>query len=457
MKRALFIFRRDLRLQDNRGLFSALKAADEVILSFIFNPDQIENNSYRSTPCLQFMIESLEELESEISNHCGKLYLFYGEPENIVEKCIIKLGVEGVFVNEDYTPYSIQRDKKIQTVCAKHSVLFQAEPDLLLHPIKETLKADGKPYTVFTPFFRHASKFEVSKPQENRYKNYFSGVIDFSQENSIYKKIIDKRREQVPGGRKAGLKILQNLASFSNYPLERDFPAQDKTTHLSAHLKFTTCSVREVYYAIFEHLGPLSELIRSLYWRDFFSLITLHFPHVFFGAFKTQYDHIKWDTNEKKFQLWCDGQTGFPIVDAGMRELNETGFMHNRLRMITASFLIKDLHINWQWGEKYFAQRLLDYDPAVNNGNWQWCASTGCDAQPYFRIFNPWSQGKKFDLNCEYIKKWIPELQNIPSNTVHNWYLPENYRSYTNYPAPIIEHSIEAPIALNSYKMASSV
>lgn len=449
MKRALFIFRRDLRLQDNRGLIAALKAADEVILSFIFNPEQIEQNPYRNDRCLQFMIESLEELENEISAHKGKLYLFYGHPEKIVEECIKNLHIDGVFINYDYTPYSIQRDKKIKEACSKHSVHFQAEHDLLLHPIEETVKVKGEPYSVFTPFYNHASKFEVALPQKNLDNRFYAKTITFSEDGTIYSKILPKRITQAPGGRRACLNILNNLKAFSSYASERDLPAQDKTTYLSAHLKFNTCSVREVYYAIINHLGTDSELIRSLYWREFFTVISFHFPHVFQGAFKIKFKKILWNDNKELFQLWCKGQTGFPIVDAGMRELNQTGFMHNRVRMITASFLIKDLHINWQWGEKYFAQQLIDYDPAVNNGNWQWVAGTGCDAQPYFRIFNPWSQSKKFDPDCLYIKKWIPELKFLPPKTIHSW--DQKHTSLANYPSPILDHSKEAKIALASY------
>lgn len=455
MKRALFIFRRDLRLHDNRGLLSALNGAEEVILSFIFTPEQIEQNPYRSDRSLQFMIESLEDLASEIAEKKGKLYLFYGKPEQIVDKCIRELGVEGVFVNHDYTPYSIQRDAKLEATCTRHKVPFYAEHDLLLHPIEDTLKGDGAPYTVFTPFYRNASRFEVEEPEHNSETRYFSKPISFSENTTIFQRILPKRQEQAPGGRKEALKLLENLSAFSKYPLERDFPAQDKTTHLSPHLKFTTCSVREVYGAIVDKLGVHSELIRSLYWRDFFTLIAFHFPHVFKGAFKPKYDEVAWKDDKNSFQRWCEGRTGFPIVDAGMRELNQTGFMHNRVRMITASFLVKDLHLNWRWGEQYFAQRLIDYDPAVNNGNWQWSASTGCDAQPYFRIFNPWSQAKKFDPDCKYIKRWVPELAPFPPERIHKWHLESHYTEsrFKDYPTPMVDHAEEARHALNAYKI----
>lgn len=455
MKRALFIFRRDLRLHDNRGLTLALESAEEVILSFIFTPEQIESNPFKGSRCLQFMIESLEDLENDISKHHGKLHLFFGKPEAIVQECIEKLNIEGVFVNHDYTPYSIRRDMEIQKICGKHSIPFQASHDLLLHPVDISTKGNGEPYTVFTPFFRNASKYDVNYPIEHRRYHYHSQSIAFSKDSSIYKKILPQRKEQALGGRQAGLKIIHNIGSFKEYSIDRDYPERDKTTHLSPHLKFTTCSIREVYHAIADKFGKESDLIRSLYWRDFFTLIGFYFPHIFHGAFKEKFNNISWKDDQKRFDLWCKGNTGFPIVDAGMRELNETGFMHNRARMITASFLVKDLHINWQWGEKYFAKYLIDYDPAVNNGNWQWAASTGCDAQPYFRIFNPWLQAKKFDLDCLYIKKLVPELQGIPSEVIHKWYLEKFHSACPAYPSPIVDHATQAAAVLEMYRKSS--
>ena len=237
--------------------------------------------------------------------------------------------------------------------------------------------------------------------------------------------------------------VLKKLSSFDDYGKLRDFPAQDYSTHLSPYLKFTACSPREVC----RHLDHDHELVRSLYWRDFFTGIAYFFPHVFKGCFHTQYDKLKWVNDKRAFKRWCEGTTGIPIVDAGMRQMNQTGFMHNRVRMIVGSFLVKDLHIDWRWGEKYFAQTLIDYDPAVNNGNWQWVASTGCDAQPYFRIFNPWSQQKKFDPDCDYIKKWVPELRDLSPKAIHEQY------PTSDYPLPIAIHQTAAKEALRLYKL----
>lgn len=441
MNRALFIFRRDLRLEDNTGLIFALKNAKEVILAFILTPEQIEHNPYRSDHCLQFMIESLEDLQEKIRAKKGKLYLFHGKPEQIVGKCIRTLHVDGVVVNRDYTPYSLQRDHKIEKMCAKHGVAFHSYDDALLVPFSETLKSDGKPYTMFTPYYKNALRVEVPKPIRNGHMGYFSHPIAFAKEHSFFKTILPKRKVQQKGGRSAALAILKSLDKFSSYKRVRDFPAEEGTTHLSAHLKFTTCSTREIYHAIVDHFGEGSDLIRSLYWRDFFISIAFHFPRVFKEAFRAKFNKIRWSYDKKLFKRWCEGKTGCPIVDAGMREMNQTGFMHNRVRMIAASFLVKDLHIDWRWGEKYFAQTLIDYDPAVNNGNWQWVASTGCDAQPYFRIFNPWTQAGKFDPECRYIKQWVPELRSLSPKDIHDPYRDS-----------LVDHAKESKAALHAYR-----
>lgn len=452
MKKTLFIFRRDFRLEDNTGLIFALKNSEWVLPAFIFTPEQIENNSYRSDHCLQFMIESLEDLEKQLKKKKGRLYLFYGEPEKIVEKCIQNLKIDAVVVNADYTPYSRKRDEKIKAVCKKLGAEFHSFEDLLLHPIGETLKSDGKPYTVFTPYYRNASRLKVAQPITNRYTNYYSGAVAFSQKN-LYKKILPAPLLKPSGGREKALKILKTLARYTHYKSKRDFPAVEGTTHLSPHLKFTTCSPREIYWALSKKLGRSSELIRSLYWRDFFTSIGFYFPSIYHTSFREKFSQLPWSYDKKRFKAWCEGNTGVPIVDAGMREMNKTGFMHNRVRMIAASFLIKDLHIDWRWGEKYFAQTLIDYDPAVNNGNWQWVASTGCDAQPYFRIFNPWSQSLKFDPKCVYIKTWIPELSSLPPKAIHEWYLEKYREEYSPlYPAPIVDHPKEAKKTLTSYR-----
>jgi len=457
VRKSLFLFRRDLRLEDNTGLIFALKHSEIVIPAFIFTPEQIKHNPYRSDRCLKFMIESLQDLNNQLEAKKGKLYLFQGEPEKILEQCIKQLKIESLIVNRDYTPYSIERDKKLEKVCKTHKIAFQSFDDALLHPPEDTLKKDGNPYTIFTPYFLNASKIDISLPAPNRATNYFSGRIPFAKGHSLLTKLIASKNIESPfiGGRTPVLKILNKLKNFTKHQKLRDFPSEDYSTHLSPYLKFTVCSPREVYVAISKQLSSHHDLIRSLYWRDFFSSIAFFFPHVFKGAFRHKFDKIKWSHRTSVFQKWCQGETGFPIVDAGMREMNQTGFMHNRVRMLAASLLVKDLHIDWRWGEKYFAQMLIDYDPSVNNGNWQWVASTGCDAQPYFRIFNPWNQQKKFDADCLYIKKWIPELKDASPKIIHAWEKKEMHSLFPDYPAPIVNHNIESKKSLATYKNLS--
>lgn len=450
--KTLFIFRRDLRLKDNTGLIFALKESECVIPCFIFTPEQIENNPFKSSRALQFMIESLIDLQKDLEKQGGRLYLFWGSPHNVVRKCITELKIDAVVFNRDYTPYSKERDKKIASTCKELSIFFQSFDDALLLPFDDTLKKNNTPYHIFTPYYQNASKGRIPKPIENSGKNYSTSSVSFALDTTIYDKILSERFEQAKGGRDQALKILKNLENFTQYSVDRNIPSVHGTTRLSAHLKFTTCSVREVYHMIADTLGNTSDLLRALYWRDFFTMIIFYYPHVVKKAFHSKFDGLKWDNDPTIFEKWCSGKTGFPIVDAGMRELNETGYMHNRLRMIVSSFLIKTLHIDWRWGEKYFAQNLIDYDPALNNGNWQWAASTGCDAQPYFRIFNPWRQSQKFDPDCVYIKKWIPELKDRSSKEIHTWYLQKNDPSY---PVPIVNHEFESKKTLQAYKSLS--
>lgn len=452
-KKSVFIFRRDLRLTDNTGLIHALKTSINVIPIFIFNPNQVsKKNIFKSNNALQFMIDSISDLIKQLRIKKSNLYIFYGNPEKIIEKLITRENIDAIFVNQDYTPYSKSRDEKIKNICAKHSVDFHSIHDLLLTEPTQIAKHNGKPYTIFTPFFKKACFGNIPTPIECSSNNFYKQKISYAIKlENICKNILSKRNpEAFAGGRKSGLEILKSLQKFKNYKIEHDIPELNATTKLSAHNKFGTISIRETYHAICKNLGKNHALIRQLYWRDFFTHVAFHFPYVFGSAFHTKYNSIKWQNNKVKFKAWCNGETGFPIIDAGMRELNTTGFMQNRVRMITASFLVKDLHIDWRWGEKYFATKLVDYDPSVNNGNWQWCASTGCDAQPYFRIFNPWIQQKKFDRECLYIKKWVPELKYLSSKEIHR--LSNGRNSLPRYPKPIINHKYESKLAILSFK-----
>lgn len=456
-KKSLFIFRRALRLDDNHGLAAACAQSENVIPCFIFDPRQVsDDNGYRSTNAIQFMIESLKDLAQQLNEKDGKLYLFYGDPEKIIKKLIKSEKIDALFLNRDYTPFSIKRDRALEKVCNQHDIAFENFSTHLINQPEDIATQGGTPYAVFTPFFKYSAQLGVDEPKKFRHTNFYTRTIKDAQPESVYKKILPTTNKLLHenGGRDNAQKILRSLKKFSDYAATRDIPNMP-TTNLAAHLKFGTVSVREVFYALQKKLSSSHPLVRQLYWRDFFTHVAYHSPFVFGQPYHEKYKNLWWSKSKKDFAAWRQGKTGFPIVDAGMRQLNATGFMHNRVRMIVASFLTKDLHIDWRWGEKYFAQQLVDYDPCVNNGNWQWSASTGCDAQPYFRIFNPWLQQKKFDPECVYIKEWVPELKKIDPRVIHNWF-KDTSPHIANYPRPMVDHKKESALAKEYFKAAAS-
>jgi deoxyribodipyrimidine photo-lyase len=445
---SLFLFRRDLRLTDNTALNAALRASAKVIAGFVLDDRQIHAHPYQSQPGLQFLRESLVDLSGQFNAIGAQLSVFQGLPTHIIETLHQQHGIQSVFFNRDYSPFSRQRDYEIGLVCQKLGIDLHLLPDALLTEPEQAVKHDGTAYKVFTAFYNNAKQLPVALPEALADGTFFSVQTDTTPEA-----IGTAATGAIPGGRTAGLQRLAQLADCQDYGTERDFPALPATSQLSAHLKFGTVSVRESYYAILQTLSPEHPLLRQLYWRDFLTHIAYHFPQVFGHAFIEKFDTLVWDNDQDKFQAWADGKTGFPIVDAGMRELNASGFMHNRVRMITASFLVKNLHISWRWGERYFAQHLVDYDPCVNNGNWQWAASTGCDAQPYFRIFNPWLQQQKFDPDGTYLYRWLPELRRVPVKTLHQWD-QKHYGDF--YPEPIVSHSTTAAAIKARFKAAET-
>ncbi len=452
-KKTLFIFRRDLRLVDNTGLIRALEDSNQVLPSFFLDPRLLKQSSPHLN-AIQFMAEALQDLDLRLQHQNSQLLFSSGIPEKMIFKLLKTYEIDAVFINRDYSPFSRQRDAQIRNVCKKAKVAFHQFADSLLNEPEMILKANNEPYKVFTPYFRKALELPISLPKENSFKNYVKIRPGSQKKVTVpFKHIKTKNNKSllVQGSRTAALAILSNLQDFRQYKITRDFPNQHGTTRLSAYIKFGSCSVREVYNAIKKQLGINHPLIRQLYWRDFYTHIAFHYPHVFEGAFKPRYNKIQWNNDKMLFETWRKGMTGFPIVDAGIRELNETGWMHNRVRMIVASFLTKDLHINWQWGERYFASKLVDYDPAVNNGNWQWAASTGVDAQPYFRIFNPWLQQIKYDADCEYIKKWIPDLSKLEPKIIHTWHKPTKWDSKIKYPKPVVDHKVESQYSKELY------
>ncbi len=445
-EKSLFIFRRDLRLEDNSGLIDALINSSSVVPCFFFDRRLLLTNQPHHN-AIQFMVEALKDLDDQLTQKNSQLFCFSDIPEKKVPSLIESLHIDAVFVNRDYTPFSQNRDSRLKNVCDKASVDFHQFADSLLSEPEMVHKSNNEPYKVFTPFFQKAKLIPVASAKANPHQNYSSAkLMPKNTLSSILKKYQFQTNERLllQGNRSSCLKILEDLNAFRNYETRRDFPSEHGTTRLSPYLKVGLCSIREVHAAISNQLGATHPLIRQLYWRDFYTHIAFHYSYVFKRAFKARYENLQWNKSKTLFRAWCEGKTGFPIVDAGMRQLNTIGWMHNRVRMIVASFLTKDLHIDWRWGERYFAKYLIDYDPAVNNGNWQWAASTGVDAQPYFRIFNPWRQQEKYDSNCEYIKQWIPELSQIEPRTIHRWFKPTKWDSQLNYPKPLVDHKQES-------------
>ena len=446
-KKSLFIFRRDLRLEDNTALNKALESSEKVFLCFLLNPKQIlTGNEFRSLNAMQFMGEALLDLNEQCDN---RLHIMYGEIEQIAKTCQEEK-IEAVFFNKDYTPFSLKRDREIEHYCTQNNLACHSFDDFMLNPPDSVLTGQNRPFSIYTAYY-NACKVLAVKKTENCFilekiahknsslcvtKNRFAEIFTY-QNKQLY----------VHGSRSELHKLIKKVKDLTEYKVDRDYPGSEKTTHLSAYLKFGLVSPRQLYWHLYA-INPENPIIRQLYWRDFYTQVSYHKPQVYQGPFHEKYQSLPWSNSQKDFAKWCNGQTGYPIVDAGMRQLNATGYMHNRVRMIVASFLVKDLHINWQWGEKYFATQLIDYDPAVNNGNWQWSSSTGCDSAPYFRIFNPLLQQQKFDRECTYIKKWVPELEKYSADTIHKYEL----LTYDTYPKPMVDHKIQTEITKKLFK-----
>lgn len=425
----IFWFRRDLRLHDNAGLYHALRSGKPIVPVFIFDRNILDELEDKADRRVEFIHNALEKIQKELEIIGSTLDVRYGFPDKIWKQLLKDYSIEKVFTNHDYEPYAKKRDEEISKQLEAKNISFNTFKDQVILEKSEVVKDDGKPYTVFTPYSRKwksiVNKFYLSSyPTEK----YFPGFLKQEKKN------IPSLKEM--GFTPAGQSFPSNEWHRNNirqYKEQRDYPAVAGTSRLSVHLRFGTISIRELA----RDAEKISEtFLNELIWRDFYQMILWHLPHVVGHACKPVYDNIKWRNNEKEFEAWCSGNTGYPIVDAGMKELNETGFMHNRVRMIVASFLTKHLLIDWRWGEAYFAKKLLDFDLASNNGGWQWAAGTGCDAAPYFRIFNPYLQTKKFDPELKYVRKWVPEFEEL---------------SYTR---PIVDHEFARKRCLEVYGKA---
>ena len=424
----IFWFRRDLRLDDNHALFKALKSGYDVLPIFIFDSN-ITNKLNQNDHRLNYINNILDGLNKRLSENKKKIYTYKGYPIDIISKLIIKLKIKEIYLNKDYEPYARDRDDKVKKLCVANNVSYNSFKDHVIFEEDQIVKKDGTPYVVYTPY----SKKWIEKFQSNQVDSYQSelnldGLVDSDKIRevnylmNIEKNIINPKTYNL------------NKDLIDKYEETRNFPALDSTSRIGVNLRFGTVSTRKIVKTSSER--PNNTFLKELIWREFFIQILWHFPHTTEKSFKDKYERIEWRNNMDDFKLWCDGKTGYPIVDAGMNQLNKTGFMHNRLRMVVGSFLCKHLLIDWRLGEKYFADKLFDYEQASNVGNWQWVAGCGVDAAPYFRIFNPEEQQKKFDKELKFIKKWIP-----------------NYDK-DNYINKIVDHKFARERCLKIYKKA---
>jgi deoxyribodipyrimidine photo-lyase len=449
MSTAIFIFTRDLRLEDNIPLINALKNNKYVLPIFIFNPVQItDDNSYKSNNCVQFMIECLDDLNNELKTKGSRLFYFYGDTYDILKKIINKSDkyeINSIYISQDYSPFAKKREKDIKSLCKEKELNFVLMENHMLTGVDKVKKDNGEFYKKFTPYYRTALKLDVDEPIKNSYKNYIkkSYEFDFEFNKDIHKFYKKNDNILVHGGRQNALNILKKIKDFKNYNVDREIPSLHGTTYLSAYLKFNVVSIREVYKYFDKYLSSKNKLLTQLYWRDFYMHIMYHYEPV---KSNRKYD-LKWENNASWIKKWKSGETGIPIIDAAMTQMNTCGWMHNRCRMIVSNFFIKIMRCDWTIGEKYFAQMLVDYDFFSNNGGWNWSASTfsgldfSLDSQPYFRVFNPWRQAETYDAECEYIKKWLPQLKDVPAKDILNWNDSEIREKYKNidYHNPIIE------------------
>ena len=420
----VFWFRRDLRLNDNIGLCEALKGDNPVLPVFIFDTD-ITDDLPVDDARIGFIYDQLVEIDNKLRESGGGVLCLKGKTKEVWTEILDSYDVKQVFCNEDYEPYAIVRDKDFAKWFEEKGVKMHLFKDQVIFAKDEIMKEDGSPYTVFTPYKKQWVKKFEALPQASIAKPKLKNFIGADFQFPTLKKL---------GFKESDIKARDyNISDLDNYAEDRSFPARDKSSYLSVHLRFGTVSIREIVEQTKTNEVFLSELI----WREFFMQILYNFPKVVTDNFKPKYDNLKWRNDEDEFEKWKKGETGYPLVDAGMRELNATGYLSNRVRLVVAGFLCKHLLIDWRWGEAYFAEKLLDYELSSNNGNWQWCAGTGSDAAPYFRLFNPTTQAKKFDPQNEYISKWIPSLD--PSE----------------YPEPMVDHKEARERALFAYKVAS--
>ena len=428
-KISIFWFRRDLRLHDNKALFHALQSEEKILPIFIFDIDILKKIP-KDDARISFIYSELKAMNTHLESFGTEIKMFHGNPKEVFKSLMKNYTIAKVFTNHDYEPYAIKRDLDIKKLVSSNKIDFQTYKDQVIFERNEITKKDGKPYVVYTPYSRKwLEKYETDKPENYPSEDLLDRLYKKTKSETLTLSDIGFIETNIPIKN-----YIFNSRIINEYEETRNFPALDNTSKLGPHLRFGTVSVRQMVSRADAHENKI--FLKELIWREFFMQILWHFPETHKNSFKSKYDRIIWRNNEKEFQKWCEGNTGYPMVDAGMRQLNKTGFMHNRVRMLVGSFLCKHLLIDWRWGEAYFAEKLHDYEMSSNVGNWQWVAGTGVDASPYFRIFNPTSQIQKFDKELKYIQKWVPDFQEI------------------TYPSPMVDHKFARERCLKTYKDA---
>ena len=471
-KNSLVWFRRDLRDFDHAALYYALKNSAQVFCVFVFDTEILDKLTNKQDRRVEFIWESVRELKAALQKSGGDLIIKYGKARDIIPALALQANIDAVFTNHDYEPNAIARDAEVAATLAKHTIDFHTFKDHVIFEKDEILSLAGKPYSVFTPYKNaHLKKLDDFYLKPYPVDTYMHKLAKVAPSALISLEAMGFARSnlsemRLPTGMSGGKQLFEDFEDrMHQYRDARNFPAVKGVSYLSVHLRFGTVSVRHLARTAWNMANNGAECwLNELIWRDFYVQILHHSPQVAAGsAYKADYENIPFPNDEKLFRAWCDGQTGYPLVDAAMRQINQTGFMHNRLRMVAASFLVKDLLIDWRWGERYFAEHLIDFDFSANNGGWQWAASTGCDAQPWFRIFNPVTQSERFDANGKFIRKYVPELVNCGEKEIHApWLIPPLRQQSIgmvigkNYPAPIVEHAVQRALALSLYKNVSA-
>lgn len=461
---SLVWFRRDLRDYDHAALSQALQESNHVFCIFIFDKEILNALKNKEDRRVEFIWESVKELKESLREKKSDLIVTYDLASNAVSRAIDEFKIEAIYINRDYEPQAIKRDEAIKNLAIKKNIAFYDFKDQVVFEKDEILTALEKPYTVFTPYKNNYLK-KLNQTTLPRFdiEPFIKNLAQFKSEplltlNDMGFQTTNLGKIKIHTGMAGGKLLAEDFKErMAFYKKTRDFPAIKGVSYLSVHLRFGTVSIRQLFRLALESFSEGSETwLNELIWREFYFQILFHRPDVALGkAFKKEYESIAFENNPDYFKAWTDGKTGYPIVDAAMRQLNQTGFMHNRLRMIAASFLVKDLLVDWRWGEAYFAEKLIDFDLSANNGGWQWAASTGCDAQPWFRIFNPITQSLRFDAQGKFIKKYIPELHTLDNDEIHAPWLSQNIQK-NDYPKPIVDHASQRIKALALYKSAKN-